>query len=167
MNTGQMMIGILAITLVTMTVLNFNKGSLNTQDALIYNKEFILATTIAQSMLEEISGKAYDEKAIGNPIYSANDFSNDLKADGGESYPNYDDIDDYNGFTKTDSIPQMGVFDIIVEVNYFTDALAATSAKTFNKNVTIKVASDALINFYTEERDTLVLSSLFSKWEML
>ena len=168
MNTGQMMIGIFAISLLTMTVLNFNKDSLNTQDALIYNKEFILATSIAASMLDEISGKAYDEEVVnGSAIFSAKDFSNSLKADGGESYPNFDDVDDYNKFSKTDTIPQMGAFDVYVEVDYYTDALLKTSSRTYNKNITIRVTSDALVNFYTNKQDTLVVSSLLSQWAML
>ena len=168
MNTGQMMLGIFALGIVTMTSLNFNKGTMNTQDALIYNKEFILATTIAQSVLDEISGKAYDEEIVnGNSIYSANDFSTQLKAESGEVYPNYDDLDDFNNFSQTDTIPQMGVFDIKVEVDYYTDALVKTSSKTYNKNVTIYVTSNTLVNFYTNEQDTLVLSSIFSQWEMI
>ena len=168
MNTGQMMLGICALGIIAMTTLNFNKGTMNTQDALIYNKEFILATTIGQSLLDEISSKAYDEEIVnGNSIYSANDFSTNLKSDASEVYPNYDDIDDYNSFTKTDSIPEMGVFDLKVEVDYYTDNLVKTTAKTYNKNVTIYVTSNTLVNFYTNKQDTLVLSSLFSQWEML
>lgn len=167
MNSGQMMLGILAMGLVTMIVLNFNKGSLNTQDSLIYNKEFILASTIANSMLDEISSKEYDEEIVkGNTIYSANDFSSNLKADG-EVYPNFDDLDDYNKFSKTDTIPQMGVFSVFVEVDYYTDALVKTSVRTYNKNVTIKVTSDALVNFYTNKQDTLVISSLLSQWQTI
>jgi hypothetical protein len=168
MNTGQMMLGVLALAIVTMTALNFNKGTMNTQDALIYNKEFILATTIAQSVLDEISSKAYDEEIVnGKSIYSANDFSSSLKAESGETYPDYDDIDDFNNFSRTDTIPQMGVFNVFVQVDYFTDGLAKTSSRTYNKNVTIHITSNSLMNFYTNKQDTLALSSLFSQWEML
>ncbi|MCB0730148.1 MAG: hypothetical protein KDC88_03855 [Ignavibacteriae bacterium] len=168
MNTGQMMIGIAALGLVTFTVLNFNRGSINTQDALIYNKEFILATTIAQSVLDEVSGKAFDEEIVeGNDIFSASDFSNKLEADPGEVYPNFDDVDDFNNYTRTDSIPQMGVFDISVSVDWMSDGLVKTISKTYNKNVTIRVTSPALTNFFTEKQDTIVLTSLFSQWILL
>lgn len=168
MNTGQMMIGILAMGLVTLTILNFNKDSINTQDLLIYNKEFIIATTVAQSILDEISGKEFDEEiVIGSTIVTANDFSSILRKEGSEVYPNFDDVDDYNNFSKTDTIPGMGIFDISIEVYYMTDAMVKTTSKTYNKNVTIKVTNSAFANFYTQKVDTLVLSSLFSQWKMM
>lgn len=168
MNTGQMMIGIFALGLVSFTILNFNKGSISTQDALIYNKEFILATTIAQSMLDEINGKAYDEVIVnGTSILSSSNFSSSLQADPAEVYPNFDDIDDYNNFTKRDSIPGMGTFNIKVEVNYMSDDFIPTTARTYNKNVIVKITSPTLINFFTQEKDTLVLTSLYSQWTMI
>lgn len=168
MNTGQMMIGIFALGLVSFTILNFNKGSISTQDALIYNKEFIVATTIAQSMLDEINGKAYDEVIVnGTSILSSNNFSANLQADPSENYPNFDDIDDYNNFTRTDEIPEMGTFNIMVEVNYMTDDFVPTSVRTYNKNVIVKITSPTLVNFFTQEEDTLVLTSLYSQWTMI
>lgn len=167
MNTGQMMIGIVALSLVTITILNFNRSSISTQDSLIYNKEFVLATTVAQSMLDEVGGKFYDERiANGLSVTTESDFSTTLTAES-ETYPNFDDIDDYNGFTKNDTIPYMGVFEISVSVEYMTDNLASTLAKTYNKNVTVSVTSPTLVNFYTDEQDTVVISSLFSQWTML
>jgi hypothetical protein len=168
MNTGQMMLGIFALGILTLVSLNYNSGSINTQDALTYNKEFILSTTIAQSMLDEINSKAYDEEIVlGKTIYSANDFSSSLKKDGGESYPNFDDVDDYNYFSKNDTIPNMGIFNVFVEVTYMTDKLIPTSSRTYNKNVTVRVTSPSLINYYSQKQDTLVLSSLYSQWTML
>lgn len=168
MNTGQMMIGIVAMALVTIVTLNLNRGSITTQDSLIYNKSFILATTVAQSILDEIQSKEFDEEVVkGTKIYSADDFSELLKKDAGENYPNFDDVDDYNGFTKIDTIAQMGIFKISVAVNYLTDDLANTNSPTYNKNVTINITSPSLINFYTEKEDTVVISSLFSQWTLL
>ena len=168
MNTGQMMIGIAAFALVTMTILNFNRGSINTQDALIYNKAFIVATTVAQATLDEISSKTFDEEiAEGNPIITANDFSTVLGVESTEVYPNYDDVDDYNNFTKIETVPSIGDFNVSVEVEYMTDDLQITSANTYNKNVTVKITSTSMTNVFTEEMDTLVVSSLFSQWKML
>jgi len=168
MNSGQMMISIAALGLLTFTILNFNRGTISTQDALIYNKEFIVATTVAQSILDEISSKTYDEEiAIGSSISSASDFSTTLAAESGETYPDYDDVDDYNNYTTSDTIPQMGVFNTSVTVTYMTDSFAETTAKTYNKNVTVEVTSPTLINFYTEVEDTLRISSLFSHWGIL
>ena len=163
-----MMIGIGAMVLVTFLILNFNRGSLSTQDVLIYNKELIVATTVAQSMLDELSSKFFDEEiAEGNHIYFPNDLSNNLTTDSAEVYPNFDDIDDYNNFARIDTIPQMGVFNISIQVDYMTDGLAKTAARAYNKNVTIKVTSPSLVNLFTEEQDTVEIQSLFSQWTLL
>lgn len=167
MNTGQMMIGVLAMGLLTLTILNFNKGSLTTQDNLIYNKEFILATSVAQSILDEISTKEFDEEIInGNTINSENDFSSSLGNDG-ESYPDFDDIDDYDGHSRPELIPGMGTFDIEVKVEYMTNSLSTSTSQTYNKNVTVRVTNSALMNYYTDKQDTLSMSTLFSQWKML
>ncbi|MCP5061427.1 MAG: hypothetical protein GY936_03065 [Ignavibacteriae bacterium] len=168
MNTGQMMIGIAAFALVTMTILNFNRGSINTQDVLIYNKAFIVATTIAKSTLDEISKMEFDEEIVeGNSIVTANDFSAVLGAESSEVYPNFDDVDDYNNFTKIESVPSIGSFNVSVEVTYMTDDLVTTTAKTYNKNVTVKITSKIMANVFTDKVDTVIISSLFSQWKML
>lgn len=162
------MIGIVALGLVTFTLLNFNRGSISTQDSMIYNKSFILATTVAQSVLDEINSKAYDEEIVnGTKIFSANDFSDVLKKESGETYPNFDDIDDYNDFSRSDSIPQMGVFNISVKVGYLTDDLEPTGSPTYNKSITVRITSPSLYNFYKEKEDTLIVKSLFSQWTLL
>lgn len=168
MNTGQMMLGIVAMALVTIVTLNLNRGSMSTQDSLIYNKSFILATTVAQSVIDEIQSKKFDEEIVkGTKIYSANDFSSKLGKESGEAYPNFDDIDDYNGFKRSDTIPQMGVFNISVNIKYLTDDLVQTNSQTYNKNVTIQIESPSFINFYTNAKDTVVISTLLSHWTLL
>lgn len=168
MNTGQMMIGIGAISLVVLTILNFNRTSLTTQDSLIYNKHFILATSIAQSMLDEISSKAYDEEIVkGTTISSESNFSTSLKAEVYENYPNYDDIDDYNNFEKQDTIPGLGIFDVLVKVSYLNDNFTVTALKSYNKLVTIRVTSPVFVNYYTEQKDTVSISTVMSYWKLL
>jgi len=168
MNTGQMLITLAALTLVMITTLNHNRTSMATEDNMIYSKEFILAASVAESMLDEISGKAYDEEIVkGKTIISASDFSSNLGKDGGETYPDFDDIDDYNNFSKTDSIPNMGIFTATVSVEYMSDDLIPSVSKTYNKNVTVRVTSPNLFNILTEKSDTMVVQSLYSQWKML
>lgn len=49
----------------------------------------------AQELMEEIKTKAYDEKKLDD---SGPPWSSSLAADG-ESYPNFDDVDDYNNYS--------------------------------------------------------------------
>ncbi|MEE9430170.1 MAG: hypothetical protein V3V16_03960 [Melioribacteraceae bacterium] len=168
MNTGQMMLGVVALGLLTLVVLNSNKNTITTQDSMIYSKGFIVANTVALSLLDEIASKAYDEEIVnGTSIVNAIDFSSLLKPETGEVYPNFDDIDDYNNFTKTETVSQMGDFNILVKVEYLTDALVPTIVRTYNKNVTVKVTSPTMINQSTGEVDTLVITSILSQWRML
>jgi len=168
MNTGQTLITIAALALVVLTVLNFSKSSLNTQDNLIYNKEYILTTTAAQSLLEEISNKAFDEKIInGAIITNASNFTSALAPESGESYPNFDDIDDFNNFSKKDSIPDLGVFNFKVNINYVNDDLVYSASNTYHKAVNIKVTNKNLKNPFTGIVDTISISTVFSQWKML
>ena len=80
MNTGQMLITLAALTLVSITILNHNRSSITTKESITYSKEFIVATSIGQSLLDEISNKSFDENIInGNTILSAGNFSTLLK----------------------------------------------------------------------------------------
>lgn len=168
MNTGQTLITIAALALVVLTVLNFNKSSLNTQDNLIYNKEYILTTTAAQSLLDEISTKAFDEKIIsGAVITNASNFSSALTSESGEAYPNFDDIDDFNNFSKKDSVENFGVFNFKVNVNYVNDDLQYSASNTYHKSVKIKVTNTNLKNPFTGIVDTIAISTVFSQWKML
>ena len=90
-----------------------------------------------------------------------------MKAESGEVYPNFDDVDDFNNYTRSDTIPKMGIFNISVSVSYMNDNFVETTSKTYNKNVTVQVTSPSLINFYTEIEDTMRLTSLFSHWTIL
>lgn len=168
MNTGQMLITIAALSLVVIIILNFNKSSINTQENLNYNKDYILTTTAAQSLLDEISGKAFDEKIVnGTSITSALNFSTNLSSDPGEKYPNFDDIDDYNNFFKTDSIQNLGKFNFKIKINYVNDKLEKTFSNTYNKKVTIQATNESLKNPFTGKLDTIQLSTVLSQWKML
>jgi prepilin-type N-terminal cleavage/methylation domain-containing protein len=49
------------------------------------------ATFYAEQLMEEISSKRFDENTIAP-------WSSSLGPEAGESYPNYDDVDDFNGY---------------------------------------------------------------------
>lgn len=67
----------------------------------------VRAVTLAQSLLSEISSKAFDEASITSAGRQACNntnsctLSNAMGADTGESRNNYDDIDDYHGLNLT------------------------------------------------------------------
>ena len=76
------------------------------------------ATTLARSTMEEIMSKRYDENALSP-------YSNPLGPEGGEAYPNFDDVDDFDGFNQATVTGYPG-FSRSVVVYYVNPDLAAT-----------------------------------------
>ncbi len=74
MNTGQMMLTIGALILLSLVVLRVNNGFLNTNSVLIDSKLGVLATSVATSIIEEATGKAFDEKTDGASVSKTNRF---------------------------------------------------------------------------------------------
>ena len=60
MNTGQSLLSLGAMTLVSLIILQINTGFVMTSSVLLDNKLDILAISIASSVIEEASGKAFD-----------------------------------------------------------------------------------------------------------
>ena len=171
MNTGQTMLTMGAMMLLSFLVLRFNSIHLTSAQA-SYNSKFgIVATSLANSIIEEAKDKAFDEVALDTTksITSANDFSTTLGKDGGEVYPDFDDFDDYNNLYYLDSLslrnPQTGKptnFEIRSKVEYVTDTNpdVKSGSKQYHKKMTVSVFSSAMI-------DTVKLTTIFSYWALL
>ncbi|HEX9658040.1 MAG TPA: hypothetical protein VGB89_14125 [Bacteroidota bacterium] len=107
MNLGQMMLVLLALILLGNLVLNSNGTIIETTDVINTSEIDIAAVSIATSLVEEATGKLFDE-AITLPAYTAltdvTQLSTTLAKDGGEKYrdttaafEDFDDVDDFNG----------------------------------------------------------------------
>lgn len=167
MNTGQMMITLGALALLSLVVLRVNNGFLNTSSVLLDSKLGVLATSVASSIIEEATGKAFDEKTDSTSVTSLSDLTlpSKLKPDSGESYPDFDDFDDYNGFEKIDKTMPAAEFHINCEVNYVseTDLDGVSSARTWHKKITVHVSSPSMLG-QDEVPDTLTMSAIYSYW---
>jgi hypothetical protein len=171
MNTGQTMLAMGAMMLLSFLVLRFNSIHLTSAQA-SYNSKFgIVATSLANSLIEEAKDKAYDAAALDTTktITSASDFSTTLGKETGEVYPDFDDFDDYNNLLYIDSLslknPQSGAptkFEIRSIVEYVTDAApdVKSASKQYHKKMTVSVFSSAMM-------DTVKLSTIFSFWTLL
>lgn len=171
MNTGQMLLSMGAMMLLSFLVLRFNSIQLTSAQA-SYNAKFgIVATSLATSMLEEAKDKVFDEVVLDTTkqITSASELSATLGAEGTEAYPNFDDFDDYNNLLHVDSLslknPQTGAptkFTITAKVEYVTETNpdVKASGKTYHKKMTVTVTSSAMI-------DKVELSTIFSYWHLL
>ena len=171
MNTGQMMLSMGAMMLLSFLILRFNSVQLTSAQA-SYNAKFgIVATSLASSMLEEAKDNVFDEIVLDTTkqITSASELSTTLGPDAGEVYPNFDDFDDYNGLVYIDSLslrnPQTGAptkFEIRSKVEYVNDLSPdiKSNINTYHKKITVSVTSSAMI-------DTVRLASIFSYWHLL
>ena len=118
MNTGQMIMSLGAMMLLATIMLRVNTANL-TNESVRDDAQFgVLATSLATSLIEQAHGLAFDEKSDTNAIYSVSDLSSVLGPESGEGAGNFDDFDDYNGFTKRDSTMPSEVFDISCSVVY-------------------------------------------------
>jgi len=159
MNTGQMLITIAALMLLSLVILRVNNNFLSTSTVLTENKLGVLAVSLGTSVLEEAKGKAFDQNTDSNAVSSLNELSS-LGPDAGETDPLFNDFDDFDGLvrlTENDSSYLPAPFKIECAVNYINpnnpDGISAS--KTWHKKITVTVTSDYM-------QDTIKLSSIYS-----
>ena len=172
MNTGQMLITIGAIFLLATVILTVNKGLLSSNSVMINNRYDIISASLATSMIERATSKAFDEKSdtLGLKLTTELTQSNALGLDAGESIndPNsFDDFDDYNCYKttpKTDTLQLEGsgkqiIFYTNCQVNYVTanNPETITTGRTWHKRMIVKVYSSGI-------EDTVKLSTVYSYW---
>lgn len=157
--------------LLSFLVLRFNSIHLTSAQA-SYNSKFgIVATSLATSLLEEAKDNMFDEVVLDTTktITSETELSTVLGPDGTETYPDFDDFDDYNGLYHIDSLslknPQTGAptnFEMWSTVEYVSEVNpdVKSASKTYHKKMTVSVFSSAMI-------DTVKLSTVFSYWHLL
>jgi hypothetical protein len=115
----------------------------------VENKVYLTAFSLADDMIEEIKEKSYDEKTLVFPTTNRSNLT-EAQALGkeGEVYPFFDDIDDYNNYTKHIQAPYVETYDILCNVYYVqednTNQLSNT--QTFHKRVDITVSSPYMRN---------------------
>ena len=142
-------------------MLRVNTNSLENTDT-VYNSKFaILGTSLANSIIEEASDKAFDENTVDNSITDSTYLTppSSLGREDGEVYPHFNDVDDFNGYTRTDSTMPSAVFHLICKVEYVStlNPDVVSSSCTWSKRITVSVYSSSM-------SDTLKLSSLYTYW---
>jgi len=161
MNTGQMLLTIGAMILLSTLILRVNNNFAG-NTATVYDSKFvILATSVGASVIEEAMGKAFDEATADSSITGLTDLTapNKLDPETGEVHSTFNDFDDYNGYNKIDSTMPSAVFKISCGVVYVDPGSpdVTSSVKTWTKKISVTVTSVSMT-------DTVRLSSLFSYW---
>ncbi len=160
MNTGQTLLVTVGLLLFTIFVLTVYRTTTSRFAFAIANEAMISGTAIAQSMIDEISQKSFDEKTISKVITNPDSLTpvKFLGPDEGETdFTKYDDIDDYNGFKKLETLTRLGNFKTWVDVYYVTSTNldVKSMSPTFYKKIDVFVTN----NFIT---DTIKLYRIIS-----
>lgn len=163
MNTGQMIMSLGAMLLLSAIMLRVNTANLTNESVRDEAQYGVLANSIATSIIEQAHNKAFDEKSDTNNITSLNQLSSVLGPETGETESTFNDFDDYNGFSKRDSTMLSAVFDINCSVTYVKpdNILGSTTDRTWHKKITVTITRPV-----SPDSSVLALrtSSIFSYW---
>lgn len=164
MNTGQVMLVIASFSLLSVLTLSINTTIINNTSLGLEQEADLDAVSIAQSMMDEIMDKAFDQAVVGGTrawtptIFSA---TNNFGPESGEpsvytsttnvvydtnnagnfaSKRNFNDVDDYNNYHRKAWDARMGWFTLVDSVQYVDDkTLGPTSSRTYAKLITVTV----------------------------
>lgn len=162
MNTGQMMITIAALLLLSVVILRVNNSFLSTNTVVNQTKYDVMAVSLGTSIIEEASSKAFDTYTRNNSVTSVSSLTSpySLGPGSGEVYPNFDDFDDFNGYTRNtsnDTTFLSANFTARTVVDYVTPTNPNTTSyiRTWHKRLRVTVTSPSM-------PDTVRLSTIFS-----
>ncbi|MEX1277261.1 MAG: hypothetical protein WEE20_15090 [Bacteroidota bacterium] len=181
MNSGQMMLVVGAFTMLSILALSFNRTMFNSMTLGLEMEATLNAISIASSMVDEIMSKDFDEEVTGGR--RAYDFTDvtlpaNLGPDTGESISGTDssywngsaftdfaskltfnDIDDYNGYTRRVRDPRLGIFTVLDSVHYCDETTPSTTlgTRTFFKQVTVYVSHPNLPKASMDDEESLPL----------
>lgn len=157
MFSGQTLLVIGGLVLLTFAMLTFYTSEGNTTTMTIFNEALITATGIGQTVIEEMALKAFDENTIDQIVDSPDSLTLPLDL-GPDSTPVdeitidlYDDIDDFNGYTRTDSLARLGRFNVKVSVSYvkYEQPDSVVYSRTFYKQAEVTVTNDFMVDTLT------------------
>lgn len=156
---NQSMLTIGAMVLLALTSIRFNGSALTNLTVEIENKVYLTAFSLADDLIEEIKQKAFDEQTVVFRSINPSQLTapGSIGKDSAEVWPNFDDIDDYDGYSKIVSLPHVENYSVTSTVKYVMannpDQISGT--QTFFKRVEIDVSSPYL-------RDPIKLSFVFT-----
>lgn len=159
MNTTNSFLTIGALLLFSLVSLNFNSTVLSSTTVEVENKVYLTAFSLADDLIEEIKQKAFDAATVDFPTTDPKTLTAayDLGRGWWETYPEFNDIDDFNNFEQTVSAPHAENYRITCAVYYVDgdnpDEIVWT--QTFCKKVIVTVSSPYL-------RNPIQLSQIFT-----
>ena len=142
------MLSIGAMVLLALTSMRFNTSALTNLQTEIENKVYLTAFSLGDDLIEEIKQKAFDEETVEFRSINTNELTapGNIGPDSAEVWPNFNDIDDYDGYTKNIDLPHVENYIVSSFVSYVDannpDQVSGT--QTFFKKVDVQVSSPYL-----------------------
>ena len=151
MNSGHMLLTIAGVFLLSNLILNVHKANTNRMIANYTSESVIDASGLAQSIIDMIQPKAFDENTIETAVWHLDSLTsaNYLGTESGEyQHTEFDDIDDYNNYNTTVTLDRMGDFDISVKVFYVNtlDPQIKSSTPTYSKKIELSITNYSLLD---------------------
>ncbi len=166
-NTGQMILVLGALVLFSTLLPSLNGSVLYNDRTLIATNAELTAISLAQKILGEAGTKAFDEVCVTSRPSSPSELTRPsrLGPEPGESYPNFDDVDDYNNVTLVDTTTMPSVrFNIVGAVTYVDPINPSndSGSKTFLKRLKVTVTGPYLINPASERNVQITLEQVYA-----
>ncbi|MBN2008341.1 hypothetical protein JW960_03225 [candidate division KSB1 bacterium] len=163
MNTGQTILAVGAIFLMSFTIINVHRA-LTVNEGVLHQTRFGLeAVSLVTSIIEEASQLPFDEVSWDSTTLSkdVDDLTRHwlLGPESGETdYATFDDFDDFNGYTFSDTTLQ-NIYNISCDVFYISPDHPNLKEhnRTLYKRITVTVTSPSTA-------DTLSMSYIHGYW---
>jgi len=151
MNSGHMLLTIAGVILLSNLILNVHKANTERMIATYTSESVINASGLAQSIIDMIQSKAFDEHTTEAAVWQLDSLTAaiNLGPESGEyKHTEFDDIDDYNNYSTTISLDRMGDFDINVNVCYVSIAnpQVKSSTATYSKEIELSIINYSLLD---------------------
>jgi len=146
MHLGETLLVLGALVIFSLAALYLNDSKFDNDMTLMETEFRITAIGIAQSFLEEAQSLKFDE-ILNDTTFTVGlpDNFTDVASLGpeiGESYPNFDDVDDFNGYSANINTPRADYnVDIIVSYADSANINPGYLNKSFLKIMAVKVTS--------------------------
>lgn len=135
------------------SVLTLNNTMLNNYNTITESNILLTAASVGQGIIEEAQGKLYDGGLLGATLpdvpicFTA---AESLGTEGSESYPLFNDVDDYNGLVRSIETETVRC-SVVVKVGYVdsNDVNQWINNKGFYKKMEVAVHANGLEHHVT------------------
>ena len=146
MGSGHQLLTIAGIFLLSILTLNVHKANTERAVSLYTSGSVIDANGVAQSIIDEIQCKAFDENTILKSVWSTDSLTSSysLGPEYGEAQnTQFDDIDDYNNYSTLITLDEFGDFQVHTTVHYVEkmNPELISNSSTYSKRIEVAVTN--------------------------